>query len=245
MKLIGFILVLLNTPFLFAQNSIEDTILSVTDKVYIKAPKNTKVLRYYAKNALSSSLIKSESTIFTYNDLSWETDSVFVEIQAIYSGTTTSLRNYTRSIEKDSTLTEIERCSLVADKINNNYNTLLRKITNDYGLNYQATKMRGLYYYSDAVGILVERERVIKKFLFIPFYKKVYKTQSYMERHIFVDSVVYCLSVYAKHKGNRIKVVRPQNRMKSISKIQPSFDRLVNSLIIKEEENQVLIKKEE
>lgn len=245
MKIIGFLFLLLNTNLVYAQNTGLDSIWSVTDKVSIKAPKNAKGVRYYVENTIYQCHSRDDSTnvMFTYNDLFWETDSVNVEVRVLYGGTSVNIRNYLEDTEKDSSLTEREIYFWVEKKINRFYNDLSRKITNDYSLN-QGRKMRGLYYYSDAMGVSLEINKVVKKFLFLYYYKKEYELETYMRRHIFIDSVVYCLAVSAKYKGERTRAARRKNRGKHIKKIQPSFDRLVNSLIIKEEENQVLIKKE-
>jgi len=73
-RILVVLLLIINASLVLAQNGISDTLWSVTDRVYIEAPKNTKVTSYYAESRLHFSIIPSSDVVFTYNNLHWETD---------------------------------------------------------------------------------------------------------------------------------------------------------------------------
>jgi len=83
------------------------TILRITDRVYIKAPKNTKVTSYYVEERGRGRYIDQIAfadtalinPVFTYNNLHWETDSLMIDIIVSDSGSAKNVSNYVETIE--------------------------------------------------------------------------------------------------------------------------------------------------
>jgi hypothetical protein len=244
MKIILFVLLVINTDLVLAQNGISDTTLRITDRVYIEAPKNTKVTSYYAESRLHFSIIPSSDVVFTYNNLHWETDSLMIDVRASYSGSAKNVSNYVETIEGDTSLTTEERCSLVAKKINYSFGNTQRMRSRDHSIT-KPIKIAGLYYHSDGMGMTLKIDRIAKKVLFIHYYKKIYIVEVYLERHILIDGVIYYFGVFLEYRAKANYKRRRKQAIKKVKSMKPAFYQLLDKVIIKDEEAEILIKEEE
>jgi len=243
MKIILFVLLLINTDLVLAQNGISDTTLRITDRVYIKAPRNTKVTSYYVEEYgwfrhigemafADTALI---NPVFTYNNLHWETGSLMIDVIVSDSGASSTVSNYAETIEEDTSLRMEERCSLVAKKINYSYGNTPRMRLRDHSIT-KPIKIAGLYYHSDGMGMTLERDRIAKKILFIHYYKKIYTVEVYLERHILIDGVIYYFGVFLEYRSKVNYKRRRKQAIKKVESMKPAFYQLLDDITIKEAE---------
>ena len=242
-RILVVLLLIINASLVLAQNGISDTTLRITDRVYIEAPKNTKVTSYYVEDhgwfrqigEMAFADTAFINPVFTYNNLHWETDSLMIDVRVHDSGSAKNVSNYAKRIEADTSLTTEERCSLVAKKINYSFGNTPILRSRNHSIT-KPIKIAGLYYHSDGMGMTLEVDRIAKRILFIHYYKKIYTVEVYLERHILIDGVIYYFGVFWEYRSKANYKRRRKQAIKTVEKMKPAFYQLLDDITIKEEE---------
>ncbi len=221
-----------------AQLVAADTIWDISHKVSLKWSKKSNLTKTYSKKYKHHDRNNNfyPTMFFYYNRLKWYYGKgVQVYFWAHYDDTTLEFMEYAQALDRDSTKSKEERHAAMNEKLleysergddefrmlSYNYTTLPQKIFD------------GKYYYMDVkVNTLDSKDTYgrdsttgeNRKILHRRFYKNSW------ERYILIDSVVYSFGVFARDP------VSLEDKERNIESLRPTFEQLVNNVIIKEEE---------
>lgn len=241
MKVITILLLFVYQTTLIGQGITTDTIWKITDKVSIKAPKNIKRNElYYCGPGCGG--YDSTTAVLRYYQPKWEDSLARISVLVIYSSETLDLMKYVQEIEQDSTLSITKQCTLVALELENYHISSdrpgsLDHICSDFSPT-KFVKINNKYYYIESKRNELEIFEYSRSVLGIKFNQISRRYQCSWERYLLVDSIIYYFIVSAHEK------VKPRNWKKKLEQIKPIFYNLMNSIIIKDDDETIDKEKE-
>ncbi len=215
---------------LLAQST--DTLWEVSYAVGLRWHQDVKATKSYSINFWSIDEDGNDlpSTILYKNNLEWEDDTLHLYVWALYDGKTCALMQTANVLDRDSTKSIEERCAILHQEI-----FKYAKNVSDWYIDTSSSETKttlqkignNAYYCFDARLMVEEKITEYDYSQESPYVFKSYYRPTW-ERYMLLDNVLYKIRLDQK---KQVSLSELPTRMEAI---RPTFDRLVNNVVINE-----------